>query len=695
MATTVDTLLVRIEADLSDLRRDLKKANAEAKKSSDGIAGSFKKIKVAAVAAVGVVVVRQLARAGMAAINLAADVEEMQSKSSVVFGQFRNETVAALDEFGNTVGRSTHELEGMASTIQDTFVPLGFARGEAAKLSVEMTKLAVDVASFNNASDVDTMRAFQSAIVGNHETVRRFGVIITEVTLNQELMAMGVAKGARAATEAQKVQARMNLITKGTSDAQGDAARTADSFTNSSKALRAEFEELVVKIGQELIPVAKELVGALRTGVGAIEKFMLATGMLTKEVTIDNLTDQLTRLNQEIKDFEDMGFFESLIFGEQFELRKRHIKHLTHLLNEMHDANSLDDIGEAPAKIKVEKEKKQIAVEFTKALASQASALRLVKAELSGLTPEMAKLLESAGLLSKVDFGNLTAENNVISIFGDDTDQTAKQIIQLREGAEALLDLQTVLDDQKDAAKLAEKALDEYNDSVEDGANFAKEFKISNQDLRDTITDITNAYNEGMIAEELYLEMMAKLKNEIASTTPIMETLNSAVSSMSTSISDSFADALLSGQNAMSGLKDAFKGFVRVMIAKAIELFFVNQILNAIFGGVTGFTKLPSAQLFGNKASGGAVQQGQPYMVGERGPEMFIPHSGGTIRNAADSKGGGGATTVINQSISIETGVSQTVRAEMTSILPTFKQETMNAIVDAKRRGGSFGQAMG
>ena len=125
-------------------------------------------------------------------INLASDVEEMQGKSKVVFGAFRDETVAALEAFGNEVGRSTHELEGMASSIQDTFVPMGFARGEAAKLSVELTKLAVDVASFNNANDTETMEAFQSALVGNHETVRRFGVVITEATLKQELLRMGI-----------------------------------------------------------------------------------------------------------------------------------------------------------------------------------------------------------------------------------------------------------------------------------------------------------------------------------------------------------------------------------------------------------------------------------------------------------------------------------------------------------------------
>ena len=98
----------------------------------------------------------------------------MEAKSSVVFGEFVGAVRRELEEFGNNVGRATSQLEGMASSVQDTFVPLGFARGEAAKLSVQLTKLAVDTASFNNAQDIPTMMAFQSALVGNHEAVRRF-----------------------------------------------------------------------------------------------------------------------------------------------------------------------------------------------------------------------------------------------------------------------------------------------------------------------------------------------------------------------------------------------------------------------------------------------------------------------------------------------------------------------------------------
>ena len=95
-------------------------------------------------------IAQQAVKAGSYIVNLASDIEEMQGKSKVVFGEFRDQVVSDLEAFGDAVGRSTFELEGMASSIQDTFVPMGFARGAAADLSVELTKLAVDVASFNN-----------------------------------------------------------------------------------------------------------------------------------------------------------------------------------------------------------------------------------------------------------------------------------------------------------------------------------------------------------------------------------------------------------------------------------------------------------------------------------------------------------------------------------------------------------------
>lgn len=232
---------------------------------------------VAAGAAIGTMVVRLVA-AGSA-------VEEMVSKFNVVFGQSAPLAAAALEQFAQVVGRSKYELMGMAASVQDTFVPLGFARETAAALSVDLVKLATDVASFNNAVDSEVLANFQSALVGNHEAVRAYGIVITEAALNAELMRMGITGGTQAASEQEKVMARLNLILAGTTDAQGDAERTADGFANQMRGLRGAVSDTAADIGLTLIPVLSPLVGLLReiaefVGPRVVFIFQWLTGVL-------------------------------------------------------------------------------------------------------------------------------------------------------------------------------------------------------------------------------------------------------------------------------------------------------------------------------------------------------------------------------------------------------------------------------
>jgi hypothetical protein len=205
---------------------------------------------------------------GFKLVQAASDVEEMQSKFNIVFGSLADEAEQWAAETAAATNRSKYELQGFLATLQDTFVPMGFARDRAFELSRELTALAVDVASFNNAADADVLRDFQSALVGNTETVRKYGIVITEARIEQHLMGQGLITNKNQITEQMKIQARLNLILEGTKDAQGDAARTSESFANQMKGLSAAANELQVQLGQELLPIAAQLVGFLTDLIG-------------------------------------------------------------------------------------------------------------------------------------------------------------------------------------------------------------------------------------------------------------------------------------------------------------------------------------------------------------------------------------------------------------------------------------------
>ena len=175
---------------------------------------------------------------------------------------------------------------------------------------------------------------------------------------------------------------------------------------------------------------------------------------------------------------------------------------------------------------------------------------------------------------------------------------------------------------------------------------------------------------------------------------PLYEEQIAAVHSMSTSLSNAFADMLMNGKFNLNSLADIFRSFVRTMIAKAIELYVINAILARIFP--SAFTPIGGGGFVPRlSATGGSAYANQPMVVGERGAEIFVPHSAGTIMNSNNTRsamsGGGGATIV--QNINISTGVQQTVRTEIRSMMPEIARSASGAVADSKRRGGSFGRA--
>lgn len=257
---TIEKLVIKIQADIDKAQRDLdsvqrsiKDTGSEAEKAGDKVQRSGKKMEAAfnAIKVYAAAAAAALAAIGIKSIQIAGDAAEIENKFEAVFKNTSESARRWAEDFSDTVGRSTLETLQYLSTFQDTFVPLGFDRTEAALLSEQLTELSVDLASFNNMADTETITALQSALVGNHETMRRYGVIITQTTLDQELMNMGIEKGIQGATEQEKVMARLNIIMNSTEDAQGDAARTADEYANQMRALKGNIRDVMAEAGKE------------------------------------------------------------------------------------------------------------------------------------------------------------------------------------------------------------------------------------------------------------------------------------------------------------------------------------------------------------------------------------------------------------------------------------------------------------
>jgi tape measure domain-containing protein len=179
------------------------------------------------------------------------------------------------------------------------------------------------------------------------------------------------------------------------------------------------------------------------------------------------------------------------------------------------------------------------------------------------------------------------------------------------------------------------------------------------------------------------------LRDELDETATFSEEMQQTIINASNAFTTDFVNSLMDGENALQSFKDFSKNIVSQIITIFLQMAVVNRILNSVFG-LKGDDAL-STFTFGEKASGGKVQKGRPYLVGERGMEMFVPDTGGTIMNNMNTGNAiGGGTTVINQSINFATGVVPTVRAEVIKMMPQIADVTKGAVAEAAMRGGNY-----
>ncbi len=189
------------------------------------------------------------------AIMGAAGLNETMSKVDVVFGDSAAKVKGFAESMSAAFGTSRQEVLDSAAGFGLIAKAAGQTQEQAAGLAVSFARLADDASSFYNVPLDDALMTIKSALVGESEPIRRFGVLLNETAVKSEAVRLGLAGVGKELTESQKVMARASLIQKGMADAQGDHARTADSFANQWREFTGRVYEFAVAIGQIALPV--------------------------------------------------------------------------------------------------------------------------------------------------------------------------------------------------------------------------------------------------------------------------------------------------------------------------------------------------------------------------------------------------------------------------------------------------------
>jgi hypothetical protein len=231
------------------------------------------------------------------------------------------------------------------------------------------------------------------------------------------------------------------------------------------------------------------------------------------------------------------------------------------------------------------------------------------------------------------------------------------------------------------AAKKERESYDQWMRSMQDGEN---RYRLDMVDKRiaaeKKAEEDFRAWMDEMREGELqqYLRMQDLKDERIREAN---DKLKAYADQLGMAFGNAFENAIMTGQKLSDTLKQLAQDIARLVLRQTVT----GPIAEAISGSIGTF--------MGARANGGPVTGGGTYMVGERGPELFVPNTSGMIVPHEALQGGGGGVTV-QQTINVTTGVQQTVRAEILTLMPQIANAAKAAVSDAKLRGGSYAAAL-
>lgn len=246
-------------------------------------------------------VMRAVGKIG-SAVDLASQLTEVQNVVDTTFGDMASKA----DDFTKTsiqdFGMSELTVKQISSRFQALGTPIGIsseqvANGTAvankalmsqnntlykttdsmADMSLNLTRLAGDMASFYDVDQADVAKSLQSIFSGTIAPLRRYGLDLTQATLSEWAMKNGLDANIKSMTQAEKVLLRYNYVMANTQAAQGDFAKTANTWANSVRVLKQEFQAWGSIIGSVII-------NALKPFVQALSKVMLKVISFTRTV---------------------------------------------------------------------------------------------------------------------------------------------------------------------------------------------------------------------------------------------------------------------------------------------------------------------------------------------------------------------------------------------------------------------------
>ena len=196
-------------------------------------------------------------------IDYASDLAEVQNVVDVTFGSATEAINSWSKECLAAYGMNEVSAKRYAGTIGAMLKSSGLAGDAIVDMSKDMVSLAGDMASFYNLDLETAFEKIRSGISGETEPLKQLGINMSVANLEAYALSQGITTAYNEMSQAEQVMLRYNYLMSTTADAQGDFARTQDSYANQTRLLSESWLEFTGIMAEQLLPVLTTIVSWL------------------------------------------------------------------------------------------------------------------------------------------------------------------------------------------------------------------------------------------------------------------------------------------------------------------------------------------------------------------------------------------------------------------------------------------------
>jgi hypothetical protein len=465
-----------------------------------------------------------------------------------------------------------------------------------------------------------------------------------------------------------------------------DFAQNAEKFNDNITKLNQSFQSVLVNGVNPMLEGLNKLIVEFQEGtkysggfLDAIRNFGTINPFKTTAENLATVRDEIAENNNAIERYKkansDTRSLEQ--YNTHLQNRLNYLKAIQRA--EVAAAGSKDDQSAAEsARLGLIQPSKKMLTALPKGAEGKSEAqkeLEKIANAYQSISTEIEKLTYSEDQMLLSQFQRITNDEKAI--------QQYEELVAERR---KILNLDAELEQAgKVADKLQEDALRKKKDLTEAGKQLFEKTRTPLEAFNIEMTRLDDLLQKGYISWDVYsratLDALEDLDTFKEKGKDTFEELKDAINGWGNEFTNVLTSAVMTGKLSFSDLANSvIRDLIRMQIQSAITTPLVA--LGKDFLGI---------KTDGARAMGGPVTSGKSYLVGENGPEIFTPSGSGAI-TANNQIASGGVT--VNQVINVATGVQQTVRAEIMTLMPQIAGAAKAAVADAKMRGGGYAAAM-